>query len=292
MRTRASRHIRIVALLALVLAAVGVFAAPVGAASGAAASKLKPGDEYVALGSSFASGPMIPEVADASCLRSTNDYPSLVARALKLSLTDVSCGGATTENVLSAPQGARPVQLDALTSDTKLVTITIGGDDVDYSLTNLTCSSDATAGMDCLGTSVQPNDLEAKLAALPAKLDATLQAITAKAPNATVVVLPYLRVFPAVPVPCPPSVPMNTPTLYYLTGSSDKLHTAIKHAAARAKVKFVDSYVPKGHDACAAPAQRWVEGAEPASPAVSFHPNAAGMQAQAKMIAAALKGKK
>ncbi len=84
---------------------------------------------------------------------------------------------------------------------------------------------------------------------------------------------------------------MDTPTLYYLSGSSDRLHTAIKDAATRAKVRFVDSYVPKGHDACATPAQRWVEGAEPASPAVSFHPNAAGMKAQAKMIVAALQGK-
>ena len=94
------------------------------------------------------------------------------------------------------------------------------------------------------------------MAALPAKLDATFAAIKAKAPKATVVVLPYLRVFPAPPVPCPPSVPMDTPTLYYLSGSSDKLHTAIKDAATRAKVRFVDSYVPKGHDrvrgACAA----------------------------------------
>jgi hypothetical protein len=54
-------------------------------------------------------------------------------------------------------------------------------------------------------------------------------------------------------------------------------------------VRFVDSYVPKGHDACAAPSQRWVEGAEPASPAVAFHPNGAGMKAEAKMIVAALK---
>ena len=196
-------------------------------------------------------------------------------RALKLSLTDVSCDAATTEHVISAPQGAHPAQLDAVTPDTKLVTITIGGDDVDYSATNLR-PDDATKGQDCLGTSVQPNDLEAELAALPAKLDATLQAIKAKAPNTTVVVLPYLRVFPAVPVPCPPSVPMDTPTLYYLTGSSDKLHTAIKDAAARAKVKFIDSYVPKGHDACAAPARRWVEGAEPASPAVLVPPRRRG----------------
>jgi lysophospholipase L1-like esterase len=277
--------------VAIALAVAAVCASSASLPAGAATKPspvVEAGDTYVALGSSFASGPMIPPVADASCLRSTDDYPGLVARRLGLTLTDVSCGAATTDNVISTPQGVHPVQLDALTPDTDLVTITIGGNDVDYSATNLICSGDAKNGQDCLGTSVQPNDIEAKFAALPAKLDATLQAIEAKAPKATVVVVPYLRVFPAVPAPCAPSVPMSTPTLYYLTGSSDKLHTAIKEAAARAEVRFVDTYVPKGHDACAVPAKRWVEGAEPASPAVSFHPNAAGMKAQAKMIVAAL----
>ena len=146
-------------------------------------------------------------------------------------------------------------------------------------------------GQDCLGTSVQPNDLEAKLAALPAKLDATFAAIKAKAPKATLVVLPYLRVLPAVPAPCPPSVPMSTPVLYYLVGFGDKLHTAIKDAATRAKARFVDSYLPKGHDACAPAARRWIQGQEPSTTALTFHPNGAGMQAQAAMILKVLKAK-
>ena len=154
---------------------------------------------------------------------------------MKLSLTDVSCGAATTDNILTTPQKDHPPQIEAVTPDTKLVTVTIGGNDVDYTVTNLGCAGDAKAGQSCLGTSVQPTDLEAKMAALPAKLDATFAAIKAKAPKATIVVLPYLRVFPAPPVPCPPSVPMDTPTLYYLSGSSDKLHTAIKDAATRAR---------------------------------------------------------
>jgi lysophospholipase L1-like esterase len=271
---------RRVALIGLTLAVLTAFAP----AAGAASAKLRPGDGYVALGSSFASGPMIPDVADQSCLRSTNDYPALVARALELSLTDVTCGAATTDNILTTAQGTHPPQLDALTPDTRLVTVSIGGNDVLYSGSNLICSADAQKGQDCLGTDVQPTDLEARMAQLPAKLDATLQAIKAKAPKATIVVTPYLRVFPAVPAPCPPSVPMSTPTLYYLDGFSDKLHTAIKQAAVRAKVRFADVFAPKGHDACATPARRWVEGAEPASPAVTFHPNAAGMKAQADLV--------
>jgi lysophospholipase L1-like esterase len=288
----AGGHQRI-ALLAVTLAVVAAWTTGAGAASDSAA-RLRPGEKYVALGSSFASGPLIPEVADGMCLRSTNDYPNLVARELKLSLTDVSCGAATTDDILTTPQGAHPPQIEAVTPDTNLVTITIGGNDVNYTVTNLGCAADAKKGQDCLGTSLQPSQIEQNLARLPGKLDATLHAIADKAPHATIVVLPYLRVFPAVAKPCPPSVPMTTRTLQYLDGFSDKLHTAIKQAAARvkrARVRFVDSYLPKDHTACAAPAERWVEGAVPASPAVMFHPNERGMQAQAKMIVAALTGK-
>jgi lysophospholipase L1-like esterase len=282
---RAGRIRRVVVVVAL---AVGALAA-VAPDARAASAKVRPGDEYVALGSSFASGPMIPDVADQSCLRSTNDYPALVAKALKLSLTDVTCGAATTDNILTTAQGDQPPQIDALTPDTKLVTVSIGGNDVLYSGSNLICSADAQKGQRCLGTDVQPTDLEARMAALPAKLDATYRAIKAKAPKAKIVVTPYLRVFPAVPAPCPPSVPMDTPTLYYLSGFSDKLHATTKQAAARNHVLFADGFAPKGHDACATPAKRWVEGAEPASPAVQFHPNANGMQAQARQVLAALR---
>ena len=111
-------------------------------AGAATTTKLRPGDKYVALGSSFASGPLIPNEVDHSCLRSSNNYPHLVAAKLKLALTDVSCGNATTDNVVSTPQGANPLQIQAVTPDTKLVTVTIGGNDVSYTVTNLICAHD------------------------------------------------------------------------------------------------------------------------------------------------------
>jgi lysophospholipase L1-like esterase len=250
----------------------------------AAAAALRPGDKYVALGSSFASGPMIPPTADASCLRSARNYPHLVAAALKLSLTDVSCGAATTDNILSAPQGAHPPQLTAVTPDTKLVTVTIGGNDVNYTVSNLACGSAGARGQSCVGPIVMPAQVDAALAALPAKMATTLQAIKDAAPHARVVVFPYLRVMPASASPCPPSVPIEAADLRFLVDFGQRLYTVIKQSAAAAKVDFVDSYAPKGHDACAAPARRWVEGEVPASSAFMFHPNAAGMKAQANML--------
>ena len=65
------------------------------------------GVPYVALGDSSASGPLIPDQIDANCLRSNRNYPSLVATALDVELTDVSCSSATTAN-MTAPQGTAP----------------------------------------------------------------------------------------------------------------------------------------------------------------------------------------
>jgi lysophospholipase L1-like esterase len=272
-------------LMATVLAVVAITV--VGAS--ASGQGLHAGDKYVALGSSFASGPLIPDTADQSCLRSTNNYAHLVAAKQKLSLTDVSCGAATTDHLVSTPEGAHPRQIDAVTNDTKLVTVTIGGNDIDYTVSNLVCAADGAKGQSCLGSSVKPEDNARKLAALPAKMAGMLQAIKQAAPKATVIVVPYLPVMPDAGTPCPPGVPMGSAELRYLVDYGNKMHAILKRSAAAAKVDFVDSYAPKGHDACAAPGRRWVEGEVPASPALPFHPNGAGMKAQAKMILEHLK---
>src|SRR5215218_4443114 len=95
---------------------------------------------YVALGSSFASGPGIDPIIDARCGRSGANYAHLVAERLGYDLVVVTCGGATIDDVLSRPQalmtgGTVPPQLEALVPDADLVTVTIGGNDVAYALT-------------------------------------------------------------------------------------------------------------------------------------------------------------
>jgi len=133
-------------------------------------------------------------------------------------------------------------------------------------------------------TATAAAQVDAALAALPAKMATTLQAIKHAAPHARVVVLPYLRVMPASASPCPPSVRIEAADLRFLVDFGQRLYTVIKQAAAAAKLDFVDSYDPKGHDACAARARRWVEGEVPASSAFMFHPNATGMKVQANML--------
>jgi lysophospholipase L1-like esterase len=281
-----------VAAVACVIVSVMTFVGATAPAGAASSTRLTPGDQYVALGSSFASGPLIPEVADQSCLRSTNNYANIVARTLKLALTDVSCGASTTDNVVSIPQGVHPLQIDAVTPDTKLVTITTGGNDVNYTASNLICASDGAQGNSCIASgSVNPTDIETLLTQVGGKMVGMIEAIKEKAPKARIVVLPYPRVLPPSGTPCPPSVPMLADDLKFMLDVSSRLHTAIKDAAKQTKVDFVDSYAPKGHDACASGSKRWIQGRDPSTTALTFHPNGAGMQAQAAMILKALKAR-
>ena len=76
------------------------------------------GLSYVAMGDSYPAGPGIlpySTTAPPGCGQSQANYPHLVASVLGLSLTDVSCGGAKTENleneqVLASPPNNPPAR--------------------------------------------------------------------------------------------------------------------------------------------------------------------------------------
>lgn len=105
-----------------------------------------PSAHYVALGDSFSSGegnePFEYGTANDGvneCHRNSEAYPRLLAGNSSLSLGStafVACSGATTQNVLhgGSADGAwhEAPQVDALSEDTDVVTITIGGNDVGF----------------------------------------------------------------------------------------------------------------------------------------------------------------
>jgi lysophospholipase L1-like esterase len=107
---------------------------------------IRAGSRYVAMGSSFAAGPGLPSRVPGSprrAGRSTGNYAHLVARALSLDLHDVTFSGATTGDILGPSAAGQPAQVDALTPDTALVTITAGGNDVGW---DYVAASAASAG--------------------------------------------------------------------------------------------------------------------------------------------------
>ncbi len=103
---------------------------------------LPSGAHYVNMGSSFAAGAgtgPAPPGSTPRCYRSSLNYAHLLAERLNLSLDDVSCGGATSAHLIG-PWNELPAQIEAVTSETRLVTITIGGNDLAFA-GNLTAAS-------------------------------------------------------------------------------------------------------------------------------------------------------
>jgi len=245
----------------------------------ARASRVQRGDRYVSLGTSIASG---YGIADQStfCGRSDRDYGHLVAATLGLSLTDVSCGAAVIPNVLDRAQGTAPPQIDAVTPDTKLITVSIGGNDINLNGTALACGDPATV---CS----PPATLGADEAALQGKLVAMLTALKARAPSAIVVLVTYPREFPD--ENCS-ALSLTDGELSMLRGMGEKLEAASVSAAEQAGVVVVDPYVQPGdHTACAPVPERWTAGYKVApGEGFAYHPTALGHEEMAMLIEQAL----
>ena len=251
-------------------------------AAWAQSSSLQPGAKYVSLGSSFAAGPGIDRQLG-SCGRSDNNYANIVARALNLDLTVASCNGATIDNILTVPQGDNPLQLDAVTSDTALVTVTIGGNDIRYTASTFACSG-APASDRCTANLDQVA-INAALDQLPAKLSGMFDAIKAKAPNATIVLVAYPRVFPEDAVNCS-ELSLSANDTNYLAELGRKLEQAFVNSTANGQALIADAYVgARGHGPCAATASaRWVNGETIMSSGIRYHPTAVGHAVMARLV--------
>ncbi|WSM36941.1 SGNH/GDSL hydrolase family protein [Streptomyces sp. NBC_01715] len=246
--------------------------------------------DYVALGDSYASAPLVPDQVDPTCLRSSHNYPSLVAGWTAATLTDVSCSGATTAD-MTAAQGTAPAQFAALGRDTDLVTVTIGGNDIGFSTVLGTCAQvTATdpAGAPCRThfTSTGSDTVTDSIARTAPKVAQVLRGIHHRAPHARVVVVGYPDLFPDDGVGCTSAkVPLAAGDFSYLRDKEKELNAMLARQARRNGARYVDTYAPTvGHDLCRPAANRWIETFAPDSPAAPVHPNAAGESAMAGAV--------
>lgn len=283
----------VVVVCAAVAALVGV---TVGQTQAGAASGFQ---RYVALGDSYASGPLIPNQSldPAGCGRSDHNYAGDLTRSLGIpTLVDVTCGGADTSDMTAAQSvplgGTNQPQFDALTPDTDLVTITIGGNDIGFTSILETCAEESFTnpfGNPCQShfTAGGTDQLAAAVSAAAPKVAATLAGIRQRAPQATVVVVGYLRILPP-SGGCWPTVPIAAGDVAYLDGVEHELNAMLGAQAAAAGDVFVDPGETTGHDACQPESARWVEGIVPTNLAFPAHPNAAGMTEVASLLQTAL----
>jgi lysophospholipase L1-like esterase len=220
-------------------------------------------DKYVALGDSYSSGTGTRSYTlDSTCQRGVYAYPYLVAQARpNTSLTFVACSGAQTADVLNK-------QVSSVTTDTRFVTITIGGNDAGFSsvITQCalpwpwTCDSDVTNAQNFIRYT------------LPGRLDNVYNSIRSHAPTATVIVLGYPRLFMG--VDCNAGTFFSSSEMTKLNATADLLRDVTSARAAAHGFVFKDAIPPFiGHAVCSS--TEWLNGlSDPVSD--SYHPNRTG----------------
>ncbi len=247
---------------------------------------------YVALGDSYTSAPRTGKQAGtpAGCARSDNNYPHVVAAKLKpAKFVDVSCSGATTANMTSTQStrnGSNPPQLDAVTSDTTLVTLGIGGNDVGFIGLAPDCATSHRDSSPCRDrlTAGGHDELADRIATTATSVGEVLDRIHEKAPKARVIVVGYPAVLPDGDG-CWPVLPLGTGDVAYLRDALGKLNDALSDQAKSHSAGFADTAAAgKGHDVCTGSDTRWVEGLVPTSSAAALHPNARGEAGMAEVV--------
>jgi lysophospholipase L1-like esterase len=246
-------------VLALAVLATAVLTVALAAAASATTVN------YVALGDSYSSGVGSGSYlsSSGSCLRSTKAYSALWAAAHSpASYVSLACSGAKTSDVINN-------QVDALSSATTLVSITIGGNDVGFS----------SVLTDCVlyGTSTCVSDINAAenqaRTTLPGELDAAYNAIRAHAPNAKVVVLGYPRFYDTGVWYC---IGLSGTSRSKINEGADVLDSVSSAAASRHGFTFADvrSRFASGHEIC--DGGSWLHSIDWTDIVQSYHPTAGG----------------
>ena len=274
------RRLRRMAVLALaMLAVLAAFAGATRAAN------------YVALGDSYAAGPVIPnQIAPLGCLKSDHNYAHLAAPTIGLPLRDPTCSGATTDDMTNPQEtelGTNPPQFNSLDGETTRVSLTIGGNDIGFSEIALSCVTINPFSTPCKDkyNSGGKDQIAERIAATAPKVAAVLQGIHSRSPAAKVFVVNYAAIFPETGFGCWPQMPIGFGDVPYLRAKEKELNAMLATQAAANGATLVNWYNASiGHDACKGSSTRWVEPVVPTNPAAPIHPNLAGMTGAAGIL--------
>lgn len=238
---------------------------------------------YVAMGDSFAAAPGVPETAaPRGCHKSTNNYPSVLAHRLDASgFHDVTCSGATADDVVNreqrTDQGLVPRQIDMIGPPTDLITLTIGANDIGLAGDAESCAVKSAEAPPCAAKFVvgsADHISEAISAQLPVWAS-MIDELRANAPRARIILVGY-GIFIR-PGGCFPAQPVLPGDADYLQAKVDELDDRQRQLAGEKRIEFFDTRsMSDGHDMCAPPAERYVEGYVTSDNHVPLHPTASG----------------
>lgn len=251
---------------------------------------------YVALGDSYTAGAGITRsTGPARCLRSNHNYPHLLAAAAsRIRLTDRSCSGAETAHLTTSQYADVDPQFNALSADTDLVTVSMGGNDFDLFLGMLvTCArlrGSDPGGAPCskTGGSFSAASLRTSIEQIGQRLETALGEIETLAPEAQVMLVGYPALAPA-HGSCPDRLPLADGDFAYVNGLNELLSTTMRRAASRAGADFVDVFAAsRGHDICSS--DPWVndDSTDPGR-ALFYHPFVEEQAAVARLILAKIR---
>ena len=252
------------------------------------------GDQYVALGDSYTAAPGVgTSTGSKICLQTDANYPHLVAERLGLELRDVSCSGASTLNMAGRQilaTGSVPPQLDALTKQTRLVTLGIGGnDDAGFARIVLTCpalAKEDPSGSPCsdlIGNTTKV--LDAYQTTVSQRIVNVIGQIHQRSPDARVLVVGYPEI---VGTKSCAELPLASGDVAFAHAANLAFTDALRMAADKTGAEYVDVWsATQGHDMCSA--DPWEAGRAPTGPAAQFHPYAKEQQVVAGLVADALK---
>lgn len=254
------------------------------------ATAADPGPYYVALGDSRAAAPTWTSVLGGdNCGRDGAAYPVRLAIDLGITYRSVACISATTTNVLEGQQltTAIPPQVDALAADTQLVTLSIGGNDIGWSELIRPCFPAGGGDGKCRTNTAMQTAIAAQLATLPGKVEAVLDEIHERSPNARVMLVGHGGYFGAGGCAFDSTLHANdAPTVAAFFA---QFNAALQSAATAGDAEYVDIAGPAvGHDVCSGANNRWFIGDWPRGGTQFRHPTPLGSQAMADLIAAAL----
>jgi len=283
--TRPRRALRALTLAVVALALLAVTTTAARAAN------------YVALGDSYAAGPLIPNpLLPLGCLKSSNNYAHLAAPSIGLTLRDASCSGAETEDMTSPqnvdPDGPNPPQFNSLDASTTVVSLTIGGNDIGFSEVVESCITYNPFSSPCKSkyASGGKDQLAERIAATAPKVAAVLQGIHSRSPAAKIYLVNYPAIFPETGNGCWPQMPVSFTDAPYLRATEQRLNTMLATQAAANGATLVNWYGASiGHDACKGTSTRWVEPLLPGTLAAPIHPNKQGMVGGAAALVASVK---
>jgi len=276
---------------------VRVFAAAVAAVL-VLAGAAQAAPRFTALGDSYAAGPLIPvQLPPFGCLKSSSNYAHLAQLTFNYpEFADPTCSGAKTGDMTQTQNvtpGPNPPQFDSLSPDTALVTLQIGGNDIGFSSIAQDCLSASPSGHPCQDKYVVDgqDEISRRIAETAPKVDAVLDGIRARSPQAKVLVVNYSAILPHTGKGCWPQMPVARDDVPYMRAKQEELNAMLADQAAANGATLVDVYAAsRGHDACALPGVRWVEPVVPVNAAAPLHPNLLGMQAMSTMVVAAARG--